>query len=161
MHAQQTNRKRMSGVMEMATLAPSVLPISRPDVTDLPATLQAVMAATAEQQEAVRRFLQGGFLVPEPFLTLRRLSQQIGFGVTTLRRWQVPSHDLGGCQRYRLCEVQEYLGSEAFRRRQAALRAERRNHRAAAQVGFVEAQPWPTQRRPRSAQTSDPLSVKA
>jgi hypothetical protein len=48
-------------------------------------------------------------------------------GVTTLRRWQIPGYDLGGCRRYRQHEVEAYLASEAFLRRKAALRAERRS----------------------------------
>ena len=35
-------------------------------------------------------------------LTLRELGRRLGFGVTTLRRWQVPGVDLGSRQRYRL-----------------------------------------------------------
>lgn len=92
--------------------------------------IQAAMAAPSEQREQALRLLQGNLPKPEPYLNLRELSRKIGFGVTTLRRWNIPSHDLGGCIRYRLSEVETYLKSDNFNRRQAALRAERRVHHA-------------------------------
>ena len=91
--------------------------------------IQAAMEAPSEQREQALRLLQGNLPKPEPYLTLRELSRKIGFGVTTLRRWNIPRHDLGGTQRYRLGEEEAYLRSDEFTRRQAALRAERRNAR--------------------------------
>jgi hypothetical protein len=98
-------------------------------VNSIETLIQAAMAAPTEQREQALRLLQGNLPKPEPYLTLRELSRKIGFGVTTLRRWNIPRHDLGGTQRYRLGEVEAYLRSEEFTRRQAALRAERRNAR--------------------------------
>ena len=64
--------------------------------------------------------------VEEPFLTLRQLSCAIGIGATTLWRYQIPGHVLGGRPRYKRSEVEEYLRSEQFQRRAAALRADRK-----------------------------------
>jgi hypothetical protein len=99
------------------------------DAISLDDLVRAAMSAPAEKREAALRLLQGKLPKPEPFLTLRGLCKELGFGATTLRRWRVPSHDLGGHRRYRLVEVEAYLASEAFLRRQAALRAERRSAR--------------------------------
>ena len=84
------------------------------------------MTAPPERREAALRLLRGGLPKSEPLLTMRGLSRQVGYGATTLRRWKVPSHEIGGARRYRLGEVELYLQSEAFRRRVAALRAERK-----------------------------------
>jgi hypothetical protein len=105
------------------------------DAASLDDLVRAAMAAPAEDRAAALRLLQGNFPRPEPFLTLRQLGRALGFGVTTLRRWQVPGHDLGSCRRYRRDEVEAYLTSEAFFRRQAALRAERRSARATIPFG--------------------------
>jgi len=105
-------------------------------VTGLEEIVQAAMVAPADKRETALRLLQGTLPKPEPYLTLRDLGRQLGFGTSTLRRWQVPGHDLGGCQRYRLTEVEAYLQTETFQRRQAALRAERRNERASARFQF-------------------------
>ena len=96
-------------------------------MTGLEDILQAAMSASPERREQALRLLQGNLPRPEPLLTLRELGRRLGFGTTTLRRWRVPGHDLGGRHRYRLSEIESYLSSEAFRRRQAALRAERRD----------------------------------
>jgi len=105
-------------------------------MTGLEDLVQAAISAPAERREAALRLLQGNFPKPEPFLTLRDLGRRLGFSTTTLRRWKVPGHDLGACQRYRLSEVEAYLKSETFLRRQAALRAERRDERDAARFQF-------------------------
>ena len=98
-------------------------------MTTLDDLMLAAMSAPDERREAALRLLQGKLPTPEPYLTLRDLCQRLGFGVTTLRRWHVPSHDLGGHRRYRLSEVEGYFATEAFKRRRAAVRAERRNER--------------------------------
>lgn len=67
------------------------------------------------------------FHPPERYLTRRQLAKQLGLGTVTLWRWNVPGRSLGGRQMYKLSEVEEYLQSEAFQRRVAALRAERRS----------------------------------
>lgn len=105
-------------------------------MTGLEDLVAAAMSASPDRRDAALRLLQGNLPKPEPFLTLRDLGRQLGFGVTTLRRWRVPGHDLGGYQRYRLSEAEAYLQTETFQRRQAALRAERRNERASAQFQF-------------------------
>ena len=99
-------------------------------MTALEELIQAAVTAPPERQQEALRLLQGRLPKPEPYLSLRELSLRTGFGVTSLRRWRVPSHDLGGRPRYRLTEVEAYLRSEAFQRRQAALRAERRSLRS-------------------------------
>jgi len=92
----------------------------------LEALLQAALSAPPERQAAALRLLRGELPKSEPSVTLRRLAQLVGFGVTTLRRWNVPWHDYGGARRYKVSEVEAYLKSEAFARRCASLRAERR-----------------------------------
>ena len=59
------------------------------------------------------------------YLTRKKLAQRFKVSRTTLWRWQLPSHDLGGHALFRLSEVKSYLQSEVFKRRAAALRAER------------------------------------
>jgi predicted DNA-binding transcriptional regulator AlpA len=63
----------------------------------------------------------------EPYLTLREIGQRLGISSATLWRWQVPGHSLGGRRRFRLSEVEAYLKTEAFERRAAALRADRKH----------------------------------
>lgn len=89
--------------------------------------MSAAMTAPPERREAALRILRGELPKPEPHLTLRELSRRLGFGVTTLRRWRVPGHVAGGARRYYLGEVEAYLASTNLRRRQAALRAGRRD----------------------------------
>ncbi|MCL4181037.1 MAG: hypothetical protein KJ072_25240 [Verrucomicrobia bacterium] len=95
-------------------------------MTELEDLMKAAMAASVAKREEALRLLKGQLPKPEPYLTLRELSRALGFGVTTLRRWKIPGHDLGGFQRYHRSEVEAYLRSDDFKRRQAALRAERR-----------------------------------
>ena len=94
-------------------------------MTALEELIQAAVVASGERQEAALRLLQGQPPKLEPYLTLRDLCQCLRLGESTLHRWKVPSHDLGGRRRYRLSEVEAYLQSETFQRRQAALRAGR------------------------------------
>lgn len=89
-------------------------------------TISAWWTATPERRDAALRLLRGGPPNSEVYLTLRELSRQVGFSVNTLRRWEVPSHKIGGAKRYRRGETELYLKSEAFGRRVAALRAERK-----------------------------------
>ena len=95
--------------------------------------IQAAMAAPAKRREEALRLLQGHLPKAEPTVTLRGLSRGTGFGTSTLRRWEVPSVDIGGRRRYRISEVMAYFESEAFQRRLGALRAERRQMRSNAQ----------------------------
>ena len=95
-------------------------------MTGLEDIVQAVMSAPPERREEALRLLQGNLPKPEPYLTLRELGRRLGFSAGTLRRWQVPGHDLGACPRYRLSEVEAYLKTYAFKRRLMALRAIRR-----------------------------------
>ncbi len=95
-------------------------------MTALEDLVAAALSAPPERREEALRLLQCGLPRPEPFLTMRELSRQIGFSVSSLNRWKVPGHDLGASPRYRLTEVEAYLRSPEFKRRQAALRAEYR-----------------------------------
>lgn len=95
-------------------------------MTGLDALVQAAMAAPTDRREAALLLLQGHTPRVEPFLSLVGLSRATGISVSTLARWQPPSHELGGRPRYRVSEVLDYLASEEFQRRAAALRAERR-----------------------------------
>jgi hypothetical protein len=108
-------------------------------MTALEDLIQAAMAAPPERREAALRLLQGNLPKPEPYLTLSELARRLGLCRATLRRWRVPSHDLGGSRRYRLTEVEAYFHTEAFQRRHAALRAERRQERAAKETNDLAA----------------------
>lgn len=97
--------------------------------------MQTVLAASPDRKEAALRVLRGqahavepGAQAPvyEPLLTQRETARRLGVSVSTLWRWRIPGHDLGGRLRYRLTEVEAYFRNEDFRRRAAALRAERR-----------------------------------
>jgi hypothetical protein len=98
-------------------------------MTGLEDIVQAVMSAPPERREEALRLLQGNLPRPEPYLTLRELGRRLGFSTATLRRWQVPGHDLGASPRYRFSEVEAYLKTDAFKRRLMALRAIRRAQR--------------------------------
>lgn len=102
--------------------------------------LQAALAAPPLRREAALRVLAGELVAvepggsappSEPYLSLRGLSRATGFSTSSLWRWQVPGVSFGGRQRYRLSDVQKYLGSSDFERRLAALRAERLRQRIA------------------------------
>ncbi len=95
-------------------------------MTGLEDLMQAAMTAPPDRREGALRILRGQLPKAEPYVTLRELSRRLGFGVTTLRRWRVPSHVMGGAKRYRVAEVEAYFATEDFARRQAAVRAERR-----------------------------------
>ncbi len=94
----------------------------------------ALLATPARRLEALR-LLRGEtpLLEPqpavaprEPYLTLQEVAAELQVNPTTLWRWRVPGHSFGGRLRYRLTEVEAYLRGNAFQRRTAALRAERR-----------------------------------
>jgi hypothetical protein len=117
-------------------------------MTGLEDLVQAAMSAPPERREAALRLLQGNLPEPEPYLTLIELGRRLGFSTRTLSRFQVPWHDLGTSKRYRLSEVEDYLRSEDFLRRQAALRAERRGERALARFRFDDDPIRPGRRQP-------------
>ncbi len=101
-------------------------------MTGLDAIVQAAMAAPADRREAALLLLQGQTPRVEPFLSLVGLSRTLGVSVSTLARWDPPAHELGGRPRYRVSEVEAYLQSDEFKRRAAALRAERVRRRTQA-----------------------------
>lgn len=117
--------------------------------------LQTALAAPAARRAAALRVLSGqavavepGSQAPvyEPLLSQRETARRLGVSVPTFWRWRVPGYDLGGRRRYRLTEVETYLRSDAFRRRTAALRAERQSPRrisplAKAVTGQADAKP--------------------
>ena len=105
-------------------------------MTGLEDLVAAAMSAPPERREEALRLLQGNLPKPEPYLSLIDLGRRLGFSTRTLSRWQIPSHDLGTSKRYRLSEVEAFLKSEAFLRRQAALRAERRDERTLTRFQF-------------------------
>jgi len=97
--------------------------------------LSALLGAQPERREDALRFLRGELQFAtastaqranEPYLSLKAIGRELGVSPCTLWRWQVPGYDLGGRPRYKLSEVESYLKSEEFKRRAAALRAERR-----------------------------------
>lgn len=96
--------------------------------------LAALLAAPAERKEAALRLLRGEPTVAlprptEPFLTLKECARRLGFSACALWRWRVPGHTLGGRPRFRVSEVEAYLGSEEFKRRVAELKEEDRERR--------------------------------
>lgn len=115
-------------------------------MTGLEDLVAAAMSAPPERREEALRLLQGQLPKPESYLSLSELARRLGVYRGTLRRWQVPGHELGGHPRYRLSEVEAYFRSEAFQRRQAALRAEGRDARAFARFQFGDGLPRPVRR---------------
>ncbi len=116
-------------------------------MTGLEDLVAAAMSAPPERREEALRLLQGQLPKPEAYLTLSELARRLGVGRATLRRWKVPGHDFGGYPRYRLTDVEAYFRSEAFQRRQAALRAERCSARAHTRFPFGDGLPRPDRRR--------------
>ncbi len=98
--------------------------------------LRAALAAAPDLRHQALLVLEGraravdldgeGEAVPEPLVGLRDVAQHWSVSPCTVWRWDPPSHDVGGRPRYRLSEVAAYLSGEDFKRRTAALRAERR-----------------------------------
>lgn len=66
---------------------------------------------------------------PERYMTLKAVGKSLGVSACSLWRWGVPGHELGGRRRFRMSEVESYLNSEAFRRRAADLKQDRREWR--------------------------------
>src|SRR5689334_4832393 len=92
--------------------------------------LQAALAAPPDRQDAALQVLLGNVQVTdsrvevrpvEPYVTQRAVARKYDVSVCTVWRWSPPSHDLGGRRRYRLSEVEQYLASDDFKRRAAAL----------------------------------------
>ncbi len=99
--------------------------------SELDTCMRALLEAPAERRATALRVLTGessevpASARPEPFLTLREVSDQLGLSVTTLWRYGTPGHMLGGRRRFRMTEVLSYLDSDKFRDKAAALREER------------------------------------
>lgn len=95
--------------------------------------LQALMSATDEQREAALKLLQGQLVSPEPtiepYLTLKAAARKLNLHPSTLWRWGVPKHDLGGRPRFLISEIQAYLQSDEFKRKATALQIHRRDRR--------------------------------
>ena len=98
--------------------------------------LAAMLAATPDRKAAALRTLRGedggggeGAAkrpAPEPFVSQRELSRNVGISVPTLWRYRVPKHELGGRPRFRVGEVLAYLESPAFKALAEELKAARR-----------------------------------
>lgn len=97
--------------------------------------MHAALAAPPERQEDALSVLRGQARtvdptaigpINEPYLTMRGIARRLGFSAATLTRWRIPGHNLGGRRRFKVSEVEAYFKTEAFQRRVAALRAERR-----------------------------------
>ena len=95
--------------------------------------LQVLLSASPERKTAAMRVLRGQAVAvdprdgpPEPYLSLRETARHLSVSACTLWRWRIPGHAFGGRHRYRLSEVRAYLEGEDFKRRRAALRAERK-----------------------------------
>lgn len=94
--------------------------------------LQALLTATDDQKRTALRAFRGDDATesepdkPEPYLTLREVGRRLNVSACSLWRWGVPGHELGGRRRFRMCEVEEYLQSNEFRKRAEELKQERR-----------------------------------
>jgi predicted DNA-binding transcriptional regulator AlpA len=81
--------------------------------------LAVAMAAAPELVERALRVLKGegsqGATKCEPFVTASSVSRLTGISRSTLWRWKLPGHVLGGRKRYRMGEVLAYLESPAFK----------------------------------------------
>ncbi len=97
--------------------------------------LAAVLAATPDRKAAALRTLRGEDgggegaakrTAPEPFVSQRELSRNVGISVPTLWRYRVPKHELGGRPRFRVGEVLAYLESPEFKALAEELKATRR-----------------------------------
>ena len=113
-----------------ADAAPAVVP------TLFGTLAQAALGAPNDRLEAAILVLNGEANIfcaaeksvgTETYLNLRQLSNQIGISPSTLWRYRIPGHEMGGHPKYKRSEVEAYLASETFKRRAASLRAERRN----------------------------------
>lgn len=102
-------------------------------MTSLEELMTAAMAATPDRRREALLLLRGetpavqsgppnAVTQVEPYLRLKEVAARLGVDPSTLWRWAVPGHELGGQRRFRLSEVAAYLESDAFQRRSAALR---------------------------------------
>ena len=101
--------------------------------------LQALATASPDRKARALRILRGEETAPppprpEPYLTLRALSRELGVHECTLWRWKIPGHALGGKPRYRRSEVEAYFETAAFRARVAEVRAARNAAEAQAEA---------------------------
>lgn len=98
--------------------------------------LQAVLTASEDQQRAALKVLRGEAAVSaespakERFMTLKEIGQTLGFHSSTLWRWNVPGHDLGGRRRFLLSEVRAYLKTPEFQQRVNELKQQRKINRS-------------------------------
>lgn len=94
--------------------------------------IQATFVATEDAKAQALRLLKGTPVevsaTPqvEPYMTLKATARALNVHPTTLWRWNVPGHDLGGRRRFRLSEVQAYLESPEFRAHVAKLKEARK-----------------------------------
>lgn len=98
--------------------------------------IQEALSASEDRKAAALRLLRGEVAEParratEPFLTLVECARRLNVSACSLWRWGVPGHELGGRRKFRMSEVEAYLGSEAFKQRAAVVRDEDRERREA------------------------------
>lgn len=58
----------------------------------------------------------------EPFVELGAVAEFLGVSRRSVWRWNVPAHHFGTRTRFKLSEVEAYVGSEAFKKRMAVLK---------------------------------------
>lgn len=97
--------------------------------------LQAALSATDESKRQaldVLRGVQRGPApsplreAPEEYLTQRACAKKLGFSASQIWRWRCPTRSLGGRPRYKVSEVEAYFKTDAFKRRVAELKDERK-----------------------------------
>lgn len=95
--------------------------------------LQALLHATDEQKQSALRALRGEQTeiepTVEPYLTLKQVAAKLNLHPSTLWRWDVPKHSLGGRPRFLLSEIGAYLESDEFKRKAARFRTDRKDKR--------------------------------
>jgi hypothetical protein len=104
--------------------------------------LQALVTADDDRKAAALRILRGDAPEPpaprpEPLLTLKDLSRELNLHPATVWRWRVPCRRLGSRPRYRMSEVEAYIGSPEFQERIRECKAERRAYGRSAPAAEV------------------------
>lgn len=125
--------------------------------------LQLLLAASEVRREGALRVLRGHAqavepgsqpMTFEPLLTRAEAARRLGVTRQTLRLWKVPSTGAIGRKRFRLSQIEAYLGSEEFQRRRAALRGSRKSAKTASSAPSPTPFDDGTQRPSRRRQTT-------
>lgn len=81
-------------------------------MTSFESLAREALSATPQQLDLALKILRGDNEVRpdvEPYCTARQTAKAFGVSTTSLWRWKVPGHLIGGRKRYRLTEVRDFL----------------------------------------------------